>query len=106
MNSNAGVDSFVAPPSAGPAVIVVCGAVASTVQFRVAGAGSALPAPSIARTENVCGPSPSAASVIGQAQVANAPPSIEHSNVPPGSLEVNSKRGVGAFAVAPRTDRR
>jgi hypothetical protein len=43
---------------AGPAVIVVSGAVVSvaalTVQVRVAGVVSVLPATSVARTSNVC----------------------------------------------------
>ena len=41
----------------GPPVIEVSGAVASTVQVRVAGVGSTSVAPSLARTENVCDPS-------------------------------------------------
>ncbi len=37
----------------GPLVIVVSGAVVSTVNARVAGVASTLPAASVARTENV-----------------------------------------------------
>ena len=40
----------------GPDVIVVSGAVVSTVNVRVAGVASTLPAASIARTANVCSP--------------------------------------------------
>ena len=40
----------VVAPSAGPAVIIVSGAVESTVQLAVAGVGSTLPAASTART--------------------------------------------------------
>jgi hypothetical protein len=43
----------------GPAVIEVSGAVVSTVQVRVAGVGSMLPAPFLARVVKVCGPLPS-----------------------------------------------
>ena len=46
VNVNDAVVSFVVPD--GPSVIVVCGAVVSTVQARVAGVGSALPAASVA----------------------------------------------------------
>jgi hypothetical protein len=42
---------FVVP--LGPESIVVCGAAVSTVNDRVAGVGSTLPAPSVARTQNV-----------------------------------------------------
>ena len=41
----------------GPASIVVSGGVVSTVQVRLAGLGSVLPAGSVARTVNVCEPS-------------------------------------------------
>src|ERR671923_278204 len=41
----------------GPESIVVSGAAVSTVQVRVSGVWSVLPAASVARTENVCSPS-------------------------------------------------
>ena len=41
---------------AGPDLIVVSGATVSTVQVAAAGVGSRLPAASVARTVNVCGP--------------------------------------------------
>src|SRR3954468_1516902 len=43
----------------GPLVIVVSGAVRSTVHVRVAGVGSRFPTRSRTRTLKVCGPSPS-----------------------------------------------
>ena len=43
----------------GPASIVVSGGVVSTVQVRLAGLGSVLPAGSVAATVNVCAPSAS-----------------------------------------------
>ncbi len=48
-----GVVSFVKPPAATVPVIVVSGAVVSTVKFREAGVGSTLPAASVARTSKV-----------------------------------------------------
>src|SRR4051812_30687183 len=43
------------------------------------------PAPSIARTENVCGPGPSGAVVYGEVHAANASASTRHWNVAPAS---------------------
>ena len=51
MNANDGEAPFVVP--VGPPVIVVSGAAVSTVNERVAGVASTLPAASVARTENV-----------------------------------------------------
>ena len=51
----------------------------STVQPRVAGDASALPARSIARTANVCGPSPRSVWSLGESHAAKAPPSSRHS---------------------------
>ena len=51
VNVNDGDVAVVVP--VGPPVIVVSGAVVSTVKVRVAGVASGLPAPSVARTENV-----------------------------------------------------
>ena len=50
-NSKVGVGSLVVP--VGPASIVVSGGVVSTVKERVAGLGSVLAAPSVARTRKV-----------------------------------------------------
>ena len=51
VNVNDGAVPFVGP--VGPPVIVVSGATVSTVNARVAGEASVLPAASVARTENV-----------------------------------------------------
>ena len=51
VNVNDGEAWFVVP--VGPELIVVSGAAVSTVNVRVAGVGSTLPAGSVARTENV-----------------------------------------------------
>ena len=53
-NVNTGGLTFVGP--LGPELIVVSGATVSTVQPRVAGEASVLPAASRARTANVCAP--------------------------------------------------
>ena len=71
-------DPIVAP-SAGPPVIVVSGAVVSTVNVREAGEASTLPTASIARTENVCSPSLRPDSARGEPHTVNAPPSSLHS---------------------------
>jgi hypothetical protein len=47
----------------------------------------------VALTSIVCGPSERAAGLKGELQAANAPSSMRHSNVAPGSLEVNVKEG-------------
>jgi len=57
VNANDGEALFVGP--AGPLVIVVSGAAVSTVNDRVAGVASTLPAASVARTVNVYAPSTS-----------------------------------------------
>ena len=51
MNVNDAAVAVVVP--VGPPVIVVSGAVVSTVNVRVAGVASTLPGVSVARTENV-----------------------------------------------------
>ena len=88
---------------AGPVLIVVSGAVVSTVNVRVAGVGSTLPAASIARTENVCVPSASVPEECGDVQRANDPsppgPSSLHSNVEPDSDDVNENGGPPAANV-------
>jgi hypothetical protein len=98
VNANVGVESFVGP--LGPEVIVVSGAVVSAVNARVAGVGSVFPAGSVARTENVYGPSRSAAGVNGDAQAVYVLPSSEQANVEPVSLAVNENVGVESL-VAP-----
>jgi hypothetical protein len=69
-------------------VIVVSGGPVSTIQVNVAGVGSALPAASVAFTENVCGPSSRPVSVVGDVQAANAPASSLHWKLDPVSLDV------------------
>ncbi len=64
----------------GPESIDVSGAETSiTVQLRVAGVGSTLPASSTARTANVCAPASSTSTSSGTEQLSNGPPSTEHS---------------------------
>ena len=97
VNAKVGVVSLVVP--FGPDVIVVSGAVVSgggvvpTVNERVAGVASVLPASSVARTATVCGPLDSAAVVHGLVQSAHAPESTRHSNTAPAS-DVKAKVGV------------
>jgi hypothetical protein len=84
VKANVGVLSLVVP--VGPEVIVVSGAdvsgggaVAATVNERVAGEASVLPAASVARTDTLCGPSVRAATVHGLAQLAHGSESTRHS---------------------------
>ena len=97
VNENVGVLSVVVP--VGPAVIVVSGGVVSTVNDRLAGVGSVLPAASVARTSNVCAPSASTAVVNGVLHEPQAPPSTRHSNVEPVSVAVNENVGVLSVVV-------
>ena len=84
----------------GPEVIVVSGGVVSaggalaTVNARVAGVASVLPAASVARTETLCAPSVSVGVVHGLVHVAHAPASTRHSKDEPDSLDVNANVGV------------
>jgi hypothetical protein len=82
---------------AGLAVIVVSGAAVSTVQVKLAGDASALPAASVAATVNVWLPSASPAYVFGLVQLAAAPPSIVQLNVLPASVEVKEKLALALF---------
>ena len=102
VNANDGDALLVAP--VGPRVIVVSGAAVSTVNVRVAGVASTLPAASVARTENVYVPSASGPSVRGEVQLAYVPvaapgPSSLHSNVEPASVEVNVNDGDAPLVV-------
>jgi hypothetical protein len=63
------------------------------VNVRVGGCGSAIPPGLIARTEKVCGPSPTRYPVKGEAQRANGAPSNSHSNVEPKMDEVKVNFG-------------
>ena len=74
-----------------PASNVVCGAVVSIVNVRLAGVGSTFPAASRARTSNVYVPSASAPTLCGEVQDANAADPKRHSNDAPASeLNVNT----------------
>jgi hypothetical protein len=68
---------------------------AATVN-EVVVAGPTLPAPSSARTANVCGPAGSAGNVNGDEQATNGPPSTLHWKLEPASLALNSKVGVSS----------
>ena len=92
VKENVGVLSLVGPE--GPAVIVVSGGVVSTVNDRLAGDASVLPAASVARTSNVCAPSARAAVVNADQQDANAAASTRHWKVEPASVEVKENVGV------------
>ncbi len=82
----------------GPPVIVVSGAVASTVKERAAGVGSIAPAASTARTSNVFAPSVWAAVVWGEVQATNpAEAPTRHWKVEPGSVDVNVNVGVASL---------
>ena len=67
VNANDGEATFVRP--VGPDVIDVSGADVSTVNDRVAGVASTLPAVSVARTENVYAPSASGPTTRGDVQL-------------------------------------
>src|SRR3954449_8012092 len=77
----------------GPPVIVVSGAVVSTVQVRDAGDASTLPAASVARASNVCVPA-ATETAEGEVHAAHAAPSRRHWNVEPLSVEVNANEAV------------
>src|SRR4051794_5995519 len=97
----AGLVSAISDPSAGPDVIEVSGAVASTPNVRVAGDGSTLCAGSTARTANVCWPSESGPIASALEHDAKPPPSIAHSNVDPGSVAEKANVGVGPLPADP-----
>ena len=84
----------------GPEEIVVSGAVVSagalvsTVNDRVAGDASVLPATSVARTATECAPSLSVLVVHGLVQSAHAPESTRHSKTELASVAVKAKVGV------------
>src|SRR5687768_6219474 len=87
--------------SEGRSTIVVSGAVASViVHAKLAGVASTLPAPSIARTANVCGPTARPAYSCGEAHDANAAPSSEHSNSESISFDLNVTVALVAEVVA------
>jgi hypothetical protein len=63
-----------------------------------------LPAESIARAWNVCGPSPSPEYALGLGQAANPPPSSLHSKLEPGSVADSEKDGLDEFESAAGVD--
>src|SRR5205085_2214224 len=83
----------------GPESTTVCAAAVSTVQPRVAGMGSVLPAASVARTAKVCSRSGRPAYALGDEHATQSPASRRHSNDAPASEE-NAKLGDASF-VAP-----
>ncbi len=77
--------------------IVVFGACVSTLNERVAGEASVLPAASVARTDALCAPSLRAGVVQGLVQLAHAPVSTRHRNVEPASVAVKANVGVASL---------
>jgi hypothetical protein len=85
-------------------VIEVCGAVvsgaASTVQVRLAGVASVLPAASVARAEKVCAPAAREPKEVGEAQSPQGRESSEHSKLELASLEEKLKLALVEVVVA------
>lgn len=79
LNFTLGVLSLVVLP--GPDVMVVFGALVSTVTVRTPGVGSTNPPSEIACTARVCLPSLNGPKVRGLVQAAHAPPSAEQRKV-------------------------
>src|SRR5438132_8572339 len=77
------------------AVIVTVGEVRSIVHVELAGDGSVVPAPFLARTVNVWLPAASVPNVSGLEQDAQAPPPSLHSKVTGLWSEPKTKVGVG-----------
>ena len=99
---NDGASSLVTP--VGPLVIVVSGAAVSTVNARVAGDASVLPAASVARTRERVRPVRERPEAFGELQVVNVPvaapgPSSLHSNVESISVDVNENDCAATFVV-------
>ena len=88
--------------AAGPAVMVVSGAMVSTVKVRAGGSGSTLPAWSVPRTSNRYSPSSRSGRACGdsQADQVDETGSRRHSKSTPGDSEANSNTGEAA-AVGP-----
>ena len=87
----------------GPELILVLGAVVSTLNERLAGVGSVFPAVSVALTSKVCGPCASAEEVWvrpGPEQAPKGWESIRHWKLEPVSFEEKPKVGVVSL-VAP-----
>ena len=78
----------------GPELIVVFGALVSTVMERLAGVWSRLPAGSVARTRNVCAPLDRDDVVNGDEHEVKEAVSTEHWNVEPVSVDAKANVGV------------
>jgi hypothetical protein len=89
---NCGVGLVVSP--LGPESMDVSGGPVSTVKDALAGVASVFPAASLARTWNVCGPSPNAGGVSGDVHGANAAESMLHSKLAVPSGDENWNVGV------------
>src|SRR5262245_44668431 len=95
-DENAKAGSWAAESTAGPESTAVSGGVvsgagptgATYAKARSAGVLSLLPALSIAKTLNTCGPGATTGSVWAEAHLAAAPPSSRHLNLERFSLEV------------------
>ena len=83
-----------------PEPIVVFGAAVSMLQEWVAGDWSVLPAASVARTRNTCGPAARPVYVLGDVQGKYGPSSIEQANVEPASLAVKLNVALTLLVVA------
>jgi hypothetical protein len=92
---------FVLMVPVGPELIVVSGAVGSTVKVRLGGFGSVFAATSVARTRKVCEPSARLARVLGEEQEVKTAESRLHSKLEGDSLEENAKVGVRLVIVEP-----
>src|SRR5437660_2196670 len=84
--------------------MIAVGALESRCHVQLSGDGSAFPAGSIARISTVWLPSVRPLTTVGLEQALQAPPSASHSNVEPGSVEVNENDtvpplGSAGFAV-------
>src|SRR5215212_10096704 len=81
------------------AVTLITLEVSSTVQLRDAGVGSTFPTASIARTENVCGPSPTSVYRFGDVHRAKGALSRRHSKVDSDSVEEKLNWASGLLSV-------
>ena len=88
----------------GDAVIVVFGAVVSTVHVAVAGLGSTWPSGPVALTWKVCEPSMRPVYDLGEVQLAKAAPSRLHSKVEPEMVEAKESEAELEFVALPGCD--
>ncbi|XSF08636.1 hypothetical protein VZP55_30365 [Myxococcus faecalis] len=95
VKANVALFEFVVP--VGPEVMLVSGATVSTVQVRLAGVASKLPAASTARTCKVWLPCDKPGKVTGSVHAAKGAPSSEHWYVTASSLELKSNVALALF---------